>query len=124
MRWRSPLKGESPLGVSVGLVCSLLLAAAGPAHADVIRDLPECPPGKVPVSDHGGQRCEDAPPTNCPPGWRGVAGGTCGVDSCSPDGECDDGGVCTEQTVCVKRRRSGRGEEYDETIGIVGNGAV
>lgn len=89
----------------VPVIVALALATAGRARADVIARPPAlCGPGKTAVSDHRGPRCEPDAPTDCPPGWKGVLGGTCILHSCGADPDCAGGARCVAADVCVEER--------------------
>lgn len=93
MRWTTALGSL--------VVC---FASSGSAWADAVPPPPDnCPPGKVPVTDHRGPRCERKAPTNCPSGWRGVVGGTCALHQCTEDAHCGDDKVCREVSLCYKQ---------------------
>ncbi|MEZ4438209.1 MAG: hypothetical protein R3B72_03930 [Polyangiaceae bacterium] len=88
--------------IVLGLVLTFFPA---PAWADVVMPEPDdCPSGKVPVTDHGGPRCEDPAPKSCPPGWRGVIGGRCDLHYCRSDAECGAGKVCAEASLCWEEK--------------------
>lgn len=82
----------------------LTLAWSGGARADVVASPPLfCGPGKTPVSDHHGSRCEANAP-DCPPGWKGVLGGKCILHVCKADAECGASGQCVAADVCGEER--------------------
>ena len=94
-----------------GMVLSALLLAIGGwlmperAWADVVMPPPAtCPPGQVPVTSHWGPRCALEAPRNCPPGWIGRVGGTCGLHLCSDDSQCTDNKRCREQSLCYEEQ--------------------
>ena len=62
-----------------------------------------CPPDKVALTNHGGTSCVEPPPKDCPAGWRGVAGGTCMLDTCDNDKDCRDGKRCRQASICHAR---------------------
>lgn len=72
------------------------------ARADAIMPPPRhCPPGHQPVSDHGGPRCVANAPGNCPPGWRGVLGGQCVLETCEVGAAgCPAGFECRAAELC------------------------
>ncbi len=89
------------------LITASLVVSPRIAQADVVPPPPDdCPAGKVPVSDHGGPGCQDEPPENCPPGWRGVVGGHCQLDRCGTDDRCPEGKVCRDHSLCYKKQTS------------------
>lgn len=59
-----------------------------------------CPRGSQIVHDHGGTRCVKDPPKSCPPGWTGKLGGTCHLDLCQGDDECEGGKKCRKVDLC------------------------
>jgi MYXO-CTERM domain-containing protein len=89
---------------SVLAVLSLGLVAS-PARADAIMPLQEpCdPPRVVGVRSHR-QVCLEPPPTTCPPGWRGVPGGTCDLAICNDDKSCSGAERCSEVLLCFETR--------------------
>ncbi len=82
-----------------------LFLGARTARADAVPPPPpSCPKGKVPVTDHGGPRCELEAPKNCAPGYRGRIGGTCVLATCSTDRECEAGRRCLSVETCQEFR--------------------
>ena len=93
------------LGLAAGLALSLSIWSR-PVDADAVPPEPErCPTGYIPVTSHAGPQCVLKPPTNCPPGWKGINGGTCVVHVCQTDAHCTWDGRrdlrCKPAKVCV-----------------------
>lgn len=105
-----------PRAAAHALVALAIATSARAASADVVPSPPAfCGPGKTAVSDHRGARCEPNAPRDCPPGWKGVLGGTCILHSCKGDPDCAGDARCVATDVCVEERP--RYWEYDRKGG-------
>jgi MYXO-CTERM domain-containing protein len=94
-----------PLSSRLAFVSLLALGLGAPslARADVVEPEPLfCPPGTFGHTSHGGPSCMKMPPENCPPGWRGVDGGTCQLIPCATTDDCAPGEACTEHLACIQ----------------------
>jgi hypothetical protein len=88
------------------VLASLSLSlVTSPALADAIAPLikPCSPPQVVGIRGHM-EVCLDPAPEHCPPGWRGIPGGTCALYACSEDGGCTGAARCVDVPVCFETR--------------------
>jgi hypothetical protein len=89
-----------------GITIAALLAAVAvsrAARADVVMPPPtDCPRGQTGETSHAGPRCVPVAPKDCPPGWRGILGGTCMLAPCIDDKGCQEGEACVAHSVCLQ----------------------